>query len=118
MDALVNFIYTNESFRENRANMVFEKINRDITNKLYDKTQFTKLFEYLAKQASTHMKKRLSESQLEYATKLISQKFFEGLTQEKETISEKETQCGKKSFKTGSAFENMQRIASKIKCSL
>ena len=112
VDVLVNFIYTNDSFRENRANMVFEKINRDITNKLYDKTQFTKLFEYLAKQASTHMKKRLSESQLEYATKLISQKFFEGLPQGEETISEKETQCGKKSFKTGSAFENMQRIAS------
>jgi hypothetical protein len=110
---LVDFICRNESFRNEKTDMVFEKIRNSIENKLCDKTQFTKLFEYLVKQACTLYTEgeiNLSDSEFEYSTKLLSKRFFEN--RDTEEISEKETKCGKKSFTTGSAFENMQRIKS------
>jgi len=111
---LVDFVYTNESFREEKTNMVFERIENAIENKLYDKTQFVKLFEYLIKQSNsmhTDEQTTLSESEMEYATNLLSKRFFDN-QETSEEISEEETKCGKKSFKTGNAFENMQRIVS------
>lgn len=113
-EKLVDFIYTNESFREEKTNMVFEQIKVNTEGRLYDKTQFTKLFEYLVKQSCTSYTEdtiELSESELEYATKLLSRRFFENQDTEEE-VEEQEVKCGKKSFKTGSAFENMQRIKS------
>ena len=113
-ETLVNFVCTNESFREARTNLVFEQIENRINGCLYDKTQFTKLFEYLVKQSSTLYTEdniELSESELEYATTLLSKRFFEN-QDDQEELAEEETKCGKKSFKTGSAFENMQRIKS------
>jgi len=113
-ETLVNFVCTNELFREERTNMVFEQINSSIKGCLYDKTQFTKLFEYLVKQSSisyTDDKIELSESEFEYATTLLSKRFFEN-QEELEELEEDKTKCGKKSFKTGNAFENMQRIKS------
>ena len=113
VENLVDFIFTNESFYEERTDMVFERIQSEINNKLYDKTQFTKLFEYLVKQAclNSSAKKSLSESEMEYATKLLSRRFFEKNIRLPISVEETKTKCGKKSFKTGSAFENMQRIA-------
>jgi hypothetical protein len=113
-ESLVDFIYTNEVFRKDRTDLVFERIEMTIENKLYDKTQFTKMFEYLIKQASTLYtpeQLKLSESELEYATKLLSRRFFD-TRMLPEDVVETETLCGKKSFKTGNAFENMQRIVS------
>jgi hypothetical protein len=112
-EKLVEFICTNESFLEEKTNMVFEQIKGNIDGRLYDKTQFTKLFEYLVKQSCTAYTKdkiELSESELEYTTKLLSKRFFENHDTQEEL--EEKTNCGKKSFKTGNAFENMQRIKS------
>ena len=111
---LVDFICTDKSFAEDRTSLVFERIESCVENKLYDKTQFTKLFEYLIKQACQHStleQIELSESETEYATKLLSRRFFDQRLEEDEVVEET-TKCGKKSFKTGSAFENMQRIVS------
>ena len=55
---------------------------------------------------------KLKESELEYTTKLLSQRFFEKEIESPQKVEEVETKCGKKSFKTGNAFENMQRIVS------
>ena len=113
-ETLVDFICTNESFLEDRATMVFEQIENRITGCMYDKTQFTKLFEYLIKQSCivyTENKIELSESELEFATTLLSKRFFENQLGQEESV-EDDLKCGKKSFKTGSAFENMQRIKS------
>lgn len=110
---LVEFICTDKTFREDRTDMVFEKIKSDVNGKMYDKTQFVKLFEYLVKQANLVCEnKNLSESELEYATKLLSQRFFKNEIVSPSEMTEAETLCGKKSFKTGNAFENMQRIVS------
>lgn len=110
---IVEFVCTDESFREDRTNMVFEKIKNDIHDKMYDKTQFTKLFEYLVKQAySVSGMAKMNESELEYTTKLLSQRFFEKEINSPQQVEEAKTKCGKKSFKTGNAFENMQRIVS------
>ena len=116
IEKLINFIYTNESFREEKTNLVFEVIENKIGSKLYDKAQFKKLFEYLIKQAQLSISKdtqELSESELRYANELLNSRFFENREFEvKESIEESPTKCGKKSFKKGSAFENMQRIVS------
>ena len=114
-EKLVEFIYTNESFYKERTGMVFELIESKVENKLHDRTQFKKLFEYLIKQSCLFYaddKIELSESELEYSTNLISKRFFDNKVLGNEEINEETTQCGKKSFKTGSAFENMQRIKS------
>ena len=110
---LVEFICTDKTFREDRTDMVFEKIKSDVNGRLYDKTQFVKLFEYLVKQANLVCENKiLSESELEYATKLLSQRFFKNEIESPSEVTEAETLCGKKSFKTGNALENMQRIVS------
>ena len=110
---LIEFIYTNESFCKDKTNMIFEKITNEIQDKMYDKTQFTRLFEYLVKQACQQKKmENLTENELEYTTKLLSQRFFENKVTTQDSVDDAETKCGKKSFKTGSAFENMQRIVS------
>ena len=110
---LVEFICTDESFCKDRTNLVFEKIQNEVKNKMYDKTQFTKLFEYLVKQAVTIKEQQtISESESEYTTHLLSKRFFERELESPVQVEETKTQCGKKSFKTGSAFENMQRIVS------
>lgn len=110
---LIEFIYTNESFCRDKTNMIFEKITNEIQDKMYDKTQFTRLFEYLVKQACRQKKmENLTETELGYTTKLLSQRFFENKVVTQDSVNEAETKCGKKSFKTGSAFENMQRIVS------
>lgn len=114
-EKLVEFIYTNESFYKERTNLVFELIETKVENRLHDRTQFKKLFEYLVKQSCllyTDDNIELSESELEYATNLISKRFFDNYASGKETEVEENTICGKKTFKTGSAFENMQRIVS------
>ena len=114
VEKVVDFIFIDESFRDNRTNMVFELIQDKVENKLHDKTQFKKFFEYLIKQSCnliSEEKVELSESELEYATSLLSKRFFDNQIIKEET-PEEPTQCGKKSFKTGSAFENMQRIVS------
>lgn len=114
VEKLVDFIYTNESFCEDKTNMVFEQIEKRVKSKLYDSSQFTKLFEYLINQANLLQqedKPNLSESELQYANKLLSTKFFSNRSQE-DIVEEQETKCGKKSFKNGSALENMQRIVS------
>tara|TARA_E500000331_G_scaffold179915_1_gene173267 strand:- start:246 stop:974 length:729 start_codon:yes stop_codon:yes gene_type:complete len=114
VENLIDFICTNESFCEARTNMVFEKIEKSVNARLYDKTQFSKLFEYLVKQACTLYSDdtiKLSESELEYSTNLLVKKFFENREKTTETF-DATTKCGKKSFTTGSAFENMQRIKS------
>ncbi len=113
-EKLVDFIYTNESFKINKTNLVFEQIETRIVNKLYDKTQYEKLFEYLVKQSCKECNEEqitLSEQNLEYATKILSTRFFSNIGKHEE-VTEDKTECGKKSFKTGSAFENMQRIVS------
>ena len=114
VETLVDFILTNEQFGGDRTNLVFEQIEKKIENKLFDKTQFSKLFEYLVKQSCTMYDEgtiTLSESENEYAVKLLTKKFFEKRKHTNE-VTETSTKCGKKSFKTGSAFENMQRIVS------
>ena len=114
-EKLVEFIYTNESFYKERTNLVFELIETKVENRLHDRTQFKKLFEYLVKQSCllyTDDNIELSESELEYATNLISKRFFDNYASGNETEVEENTICGKKTFKTGSAFENMQRIVS------
>lgn len=113
-EKLVDFIYTNESFKTNKTNLVFEQIEASIENKLFDKTQFEKLFEYLVKQSFKECIEEqitLSEQNIKYATQLLSTRFFSNIGKHEE-VTEDKTECGKKSFKTGSAFENMQRIVS------
>ena len=113
IEELITFICTNEEFRKDRTDMVFESIESSIEGKLYDKSQFIKLFEYLIKQACLRSEEsvELTESDMECATELLSSRFFESRHITEDTI-EIGTKCGKKSFKTGSAFENMQRIQS------
>ncbi len=114
VEKIVDFIFIDETFRDDKTNMVFELIESKLENKLHDKTQFTKFFEYLIKQSCNFIseeKIELSESELQYATGILSKRFFDNQTIKEETQKEP-TQCGKKSFKTGSAFENMQRIVS------
>ena len=53
----------------------------------------------------------MTESEMEYATHFLSKKFFDNRGKIIET-HDQETKCGKKSFTTGTAFENMQRIKS------
>ena len=113
-ESVVAFIYTNEDFCKDRTEMVFERIESTIESKLYDKSQFTKLFEYLVKQAYTQYtetSEEVSQQQLECTTDLLSTRFFEARHITEDAI-DVNTKCGKKSFKTGSAFENMQRIVS------
>ena len=114
VDSLIEFIRTDESFFENKTNMVFEQITNSIANKLYDTKKYTKLFEYLIKQACevySDDKTELSESEFEYATQKLIREFFTDTHSDDET-TETTTVCRKKSFKTGTAFENMQRIKS------
>nr|BAR35366.1 hypothetical protein [uncultured Mediterranean phage uvMED] len=114
VETLVEFINTDESFKNEYSNIVFEQIQKTIENKLYDKSQFRKMFEYLVKKSCESYKDAeisLSESEYEYAINLLSNKLFENRSVTEKT-EEQKTKCGKKSFKTGSAFENMQRIVS------
>tara|TARA_Y100000389_G_C17139181_1_gene354066 strand:+ start:15 stop:434 length:420 start_codon:yes stop_codon:yes gene_type:complete len=108
VENLIEFIFTNEEFKSQRTDVVCEYVRNNISNKLYDKTQYKRMFEYLIKTAITE---ELLESEFEYAVSLMSIKMFEGRL-EVNTVTETEAKCGKKSFKTGSAFENMQRIVS------
>ena len=103
---LVEFICKNKSFCENKTDMVFEQIKNNIHNRLYDKTQYTKLFEYLVKQSCKMYAEeeiKLSESEMEYTTKLLSKRFFEDNNTNE--VLDKES-------KSKNAFENMQRIKS------
>lgn len=106
-EKLVDYIYESEDFKENFGDLVFEHINNIIENKLYDKTSFKGLFEYLVKQASI-----LSETDvdLNYTTRVLSKRFFDNVVKEETTIKP-QTKCGKKSFTSGTAFENMKRIS-------
>jgi hypothetical protein len=55
----------------------------------------------------------MSDAEVNYATEVLSKRFFKENTSSTEKASEStETKCGKKSFKEGNAFENMQRIVS------
>ena len=113
VENLVDYICKNESFREQRTNMVFEQIESSIESKLYDKTQFTKLFEYLINQSCTiyfEDQVELSESEFDYAVNLLSTSFFKN-RKNTQDLTEEETCCATKSFSQGSAFENMQRIS-------
>ena len=113
VENLVDYIYTDESFREARSNMVFEQIESSTESKLYDKTQFTKLFEYLVNQSCTiyfEDQVELSESEHDYAVNLLSSRFFANRKNTEESVEE-ESCCATKSFTKGSAFENMQRIS-------
>jgi len=115
IERLVDFIYTNENFQADRTQLVFEQIETQIKNKMYDKTQFRKLFEYLIEQSCKFVADdeiELTESELEYATQLLSRRFFDNRKHSTEESTEPPTHCGKKSFKSGNAFENMQRIVS------
>jgi hypothetical protein len=108
IENLIEFIFTDEDFKSQRTDVVCEYVKNNISNKLYDKTQYKRMFEYLIKTAITE---ELSEPEFEYALSLISTKMFEGRL-EVDIVNETEAKCGKKSFKTGNAFENMQRIVS------
>jgi len=114
-ERLVEFICTDKTFREEKTNMIFELIENKIENKLHDRAQFKKLFEYLIKQScvvNEAVQSELSESDFQYATSLLSKRFFDNHPIQEDDVEEAPTHCGKKSFKTGSAFENMQRIVS------
>lgn len=115
IESLVDFIFTNKSFYDEKTNLVFEQIENQIKDKMYDKTQFTKLFEYLVIQSCKEYvdeSVELSKSETDYAISLLSSKFFKNLNETTSVQTEPETLCGKKSFASGSAFENMQRIVS------
>lgn len=115
IESLVDFICTNEDFHADKTQLVFEQIETQIENKMYDKTQFRKLFEYLIEQSCKFVADdeiELTESEAEYATQLLSRRFFDNRKHSTEESTEPATQCGKKSFKSGNAFENMQRIVS------
>ena len=115
IENIVDFIFTNESFYEEKTNLVFEQIETQVNEKLYDKTQFTRLFEYLIKQSCDVFVEEsieLTESEHTYAIQLISNRFFKNRNTTTNEEIEPKTECGKKSFSTGSAFENMQRIQS------
>jgi len=115
IESLVNFIFTNELFFNEKTNLVFERIENQVTNKMHDKTQFIKLFEYLVVQSCkvfVNESVELNESETEYAVSLLSKRFFKNLENLANENTESETLCGKKSFTKGSAFENMQRIVS------
>ena len=113
---LVEFICTSEEFKSNYTDIVFENIKESINNKLHDKSQFKKLFSYLVEQSiksSTEDEFNMSETEVNYATEVLSKRFFKEHSSSTEKASESiETKCGKKSFKEGNAFENMQRIVS------
>tara|TARA_B100002019_G_scaffold291460_1_gene311684 strand:+ start:1127 stop:1828 length:702 start_codon:yes stop_codon:yes gene_type:complete len=83
IERLVSYIFKNESFYSEKTNLVFESITNCIENKLHDKTQFTSLFEYLVKQAilneTTESFNKLTDADLNYATNLLSTKFFNEL---------------------------------------
>ena len=115
IESLVDFICTNEDFHADKTQLVFEQIETQIENKMYDKTQFKKLFEYLIEQSCKFVADdeiELTESEAKYATQLLSRRFFDNRKHSTEESTEPTTQCGKKSFKSGNAFENMQRIVS------
>ena len=77
---LVEFICSSEEFKSNYTDIVFENIkNESINNKLHDKSQFKKLFSYLIEQSiklSTEDELNMSESEVNYATKVLSKRFF------------------------------------------
>ena len=108
IEKIVDFIFTNEEFKSNKTDLVCEYIRNNTQNKLYDKTKYKRMFEYLIKSATTE---EISESEFEYASSLVSAKMFE-VKETSNVENTTETKCGKKSFKSGSAFENMQRIVS------
>ena len=115
IESIVDFICTNEDFQVDKTQLVFEQIETQIENKMYDKTQFRTLFEYLIEQSCKFVAEgeiELTESEKEYATQLLSRRFFDNRKHSTEESTEPTTQCGKKSFKSGNAFENMQRIVS------
>jgi len=115
VETLVDYICEDTDFTDNYTFVVFEHIQEMVSEKLYDKTQFKKLFEYLINRSCatyTDAELSLSESELEYATQLVSSKFFANRLHDTQPTHETKTQCGKKSFTTGTAFENMQRIVS------
>lgn len=114
VEELVECIFTDDIFVTERTNLVFDKINKQIKNKLYDKMQYNKLFEYLFNQVcifKCDTKPTLNEVETEFALKLISNRYFSeiknNLTNDKTTSI-----LNTKSFKDGTAFENMQRIVS------
>ena len=112
--ALVEFIYTDDVFYADRTSLVFERIENSVTNRLYDKHQYVKLFEYLINQATqvyTSEHTDLSKLELEHTLQLLSKRFFTERLHEGNS-PKTNTMCGKKSFKAGTAFENMQRITS------
>ena len=115
IESLVEFIFTNELFYNEKTSLVFERIENQVTNKMHDKSQFTKLFEYLIVQSCkifVNESVELNESEKEYAISLLSKRFFKNLKNSANENTESETLCGKKPFTKGSAFENMQRIVS------
>ena len=71
IESLVDFICTNEDFHADKTQLVFEQIETQIENKMYDKTQFKKLFEYLIEQSCKFVADdeiELTESEAKYAT--------------------------------------------------
>lgn len=114
VEELVEYIFTDDVFITERTNLVFDKINKQIKNKLYDKTQFNKLFEYLFKQVCVfkcNTKPSLNEVETEFALKLISNRYFSDI-KNNPTNDKTTSTIYTKSFKNGTAFENMQRIVS------
>ena len=115
VEDLVNFICEDADFTNSHTNLVFEHISNLTENKMYDKFQFKKLFEYLINQSCKIVAEseiELTESENEYATQLLFRRFFANKFNNTETQTEESTKCGKKSFSSGTAFENMQRIVS------
>lgn len=112
-EELVEFILSDNKFAQSTSNLVFEKIKINIKNKLFDKTQFIRLFEYLVNSASkVNGKNKISEVERKYAVSMLSNNFFQNLDAGNIKKEETQTKCGKKSFASGSAFENMKRIVS------
>lgn len=114
VDSLVEYIFTNEEFASSRTQLVSEQIKNSIIRKMYDKTQYVRLVEYLIKQASfvfTNNKFDLSEVDHAHAVEVITKKIFDNIKL-KPSLESSIKKCGKKSFKEGSAIENMQRIMS------
>lgn len=114
VDSLVEYIFTNEEFVDSRTQLVSEQIKKSINKKMYDRTQYSRLVEYLIKQASyvfTSNKFNLSEVDHSHAVEVITKKIFDNITSNP-GVESPIKKCGKKSFREGSAIENMQRIKS------
>ena len=114
LEKMVDYIIEDAEFYKNKTNFIFSEIKNRIKNKIYDKSQFSTLFEILVKQAkqSNFSQIDLNESDLNYATNLLSKKFFNNFINQSNSNNSCSGDINNNEPINKIAFGNMKQIVS------